>query len=48
MVDAALAVTGCERGFLLLRKDEDLEVSPWRATAKASARCARSARAHAP
>jgi sigma-B regulation protein RsbU (phosphoserine phosphatase) len=27
VIDAALAVTGCERGFLLLRKDPDLEVS---------------------
>jgi serine phosphatase RsbU (regulator of sigma subunit) len=27
VVDAALAVTGCERGFLLLRKASDLEVS---------------------
>jgi serine phosphatase RsbU (regulator of sigma subunit)/pSer/pThr/pTyr-binding forkhead associated (FHA) protein len=27
VVDAALAVTGCERGFLLLRKDGELEVS---------------------
>lgn len=27
VVDAALAVTGCERGFLLLRKAGDLEVS---------------------
>jgi len=27
VVDAALAVTGCERGFLLLRKDDSLEVS---------------------
>jgi len=27
VVDAALSVTGCERGFLLLRKDDDLEVS---------------------
>src|ERR1700722_12398276 len=27
VVDAALAVTGCERGFLLLRKDAELEVS---------------------
>ncbi len=27
VVDAALSVTGAERGFLLLRKDEDLEVS---------------------
>ena len=27
VVDAALAVTGCERGFLLLRKGEGLEVS---------------------
>jgi len=27
VVDAALAVTGCERGFLLLRKGESLEVS---------------------
>jgi sigma-B regulation protein RsbU (phosphoserine phosphatase) len=26
VVDAALAVTGCERGFLLLRKDSELEV----------------------
>src|SRR5204862_2053947 len=26
VVDAALAVTGAERGFLLLRKDEDLEM----------------------
>jgi phosphoserine phosphatase RsbU/P len=27
VVDAALAVTGCERGFVLLRKNGDLEVS---------------------
>ena len=27
VVDAALAVTGCERGFLLLRKGDSLEVS---------------------
>ncbi len=27
VVDAALAVTGCERGFLLLRKGSDLEVA---------------------
>ncbi len=27
VVDAALSVTGAERGFLLLRKEEDLEVS---------------------
>jgi sigma-B regulation protein RsbU (phosphoserine phosphatase) len=27
VVDAALAVTGCERGFLMLRKDAELEVS---------------------
>src|SRR4029077_19193201 len=27
VVDAALAVTGCERGFLLLRKGDGLEVS---------------------
>ena len=27
VVDAALAVTGCERGFLLLRRGADLEVS---------------------
>ena len=27
VVDAALAVTGCERGFLMLRKEGDLEVS---------------------
>src|SRR5271165_2025230 len=27
VVDAALAVTGCERGFLLLRKVSDLEVA---------------------
>src|SRR6185503_3974125 len=27
VVDAALAVTGCERGFLLLRKGDTLEVS---------------------
>ena len=27
VVDAALAVTGCERGFLLLRKGDELEVS---------------------
>jgi sigma-B regulation protein RsbU (phosphoserine phosphatase) len=27
VVDAALAVTGCERGFLLLRKGDQLEVS---------------------
>lgn len=27
VVDAALAVTGCERGFLLLRKNSDLEVA---------------------
>ncbi len=27
VVDAALAVTGCERGFLMLRKDADLDVS---------------------
>lgn len=27
VVDAALSVTGAERGFLLLRKDEELEVS---------------------
>jgi serine phosphatase RsbU (regulator of sigma subunit) len=27
VVDAALAVTGCERGFLLLRKDPELEVT---------------------
>ena len=27
VVDAALAVTGCERGFLMLRKDEGLEIS---------------------
>lgn len=27
VVDAALAVTGCERGFLLLRKDADLDVA---------------------
>ena len=27
VVDAALAVTGCERGFLLMRKDADLEVT---------------------
>ena len=27
VVDAALAVTGCERGFLLLRKASELEVS---------------------
>jgi len=27
VVDAALAVTGCERGFLLLRKDPELEVA---------------------
>ncbi len=27
VVDAALSVTGCERGFLLLGKDADLEVS---------------------
>lgn len=27
VVDAALSVTGCERGFLLLRKDKDLEVT---------------------
>src|SRR5579871_3408885 len=27
VVDAALAVTGCERGFLMLRKTEDLEVT---------------------
>ena len=27
VVDAALAVTGCERGFLLLRKDAELEVA---------------------
>ncbi len=27
VVDAALSVTGCERGFLLLRKDPDLEVA---------------------
>jgi len=27
VVDAALAVTGCERGFLLLRKGDNLEVS---------------------
>ena len=26
VVEAALAVTGCERGFLLLRKDDDLEI----------------------
>ncbi len=27
VVDAALAVTACERGFLLLRKDKDLEIA---------------------
>ena len=27
VVDAALAVTGCERGFLLLRRDAELDVS---------------------
>jgi phosphoserine phosphatase RsbU/P len=27
VVDAALAVTGCERGFLMLRKDPELEIS---------------------
>src|SRR5271170_3633938 len=27
VVDAALAVTGCERGFLLLRKETELDVS---------------------
>jgi serine phosphatase RsbU (regulator of sigma subunit) len=27
VVDAALAVTSCERGFLLLRKDADLEIT---------------------
>src|SRR5580704_3322283 len=27
VVDAALAVTGCERGFLMLRKDGELEVA---------------------
>src|SRR5260370_35705094 len=27
VVDAALSVTGAERGFLLLRKEEELEVS---------------------
>lgn len=27
VVDAALSVTGCERGFLLLRKESDLEVA---------------------
>ena len=27
VVDAALAVTGCERGFLMLRKDAELEVA---------------------
>ncbi|HML18415.1 MAG TPA: SpoIIE family protein phosphatase [Bryobacteraceae bacterium] len=27
VVDAALAVTGCERGFLMLRKDGELEIS---------------------
>ncbi|HLH43529.1 MAG TPA: SpoIIE family protein phosphatase [Bryobacteraceae bacterium] len=27
VVDAALSVTGCERGFLLLRKDRELEVA---------------------
>src|SRR4029077_18074224 len=27
VVDAALAVTGCERGFLLLRKGDNLEVA---------------------
>ena len=27
VVDAALSVTGCERGFLLLRKETDLEVT---------------------
>ena len=26
VVDAALAVTGCERGFLMLRKEPELEV----------------------
>jgi sigma-B regulation protein RsbU (phosphoserine phosphatase) len=27
VVDAALAVTGCDRGFLMLRKDPELEIS---------------------
>jgi sigma-B regulation protein RsbU (phosphoserine phosphatase) len=27
VVDAALSVTGCERGFLMLRKDPELEIS---------------------
>ncbi|MBV8819670.1 MAG: FHA domain-containing protein, partial [Acidobacteriaceae bacterium] len=27
VVDAALAITGCERGFLMLRKNDDLELS---------------------
>ncbi|MGH9557892.1 MAG: SpoIIE family protein phosphatase [Bryobacteraceae bacterium] len=27
VVDASLAVTGCERGFLMLRKQEELEIS---------------------
>ncbi len=48
VVDAALAVTGCERGFLLLRpegdKDADLDVSVARDNAGRELAAGRSAR----
>ena len=46
VVDAALAVTGCERGFLMLRKKEDLEVTVARDRAGQPLPPGRSARAH--
>ena len=46
VVDAALAVTGCERGFLLLRKGDTLEVSVSRDLEGKALDARRPARAH--
>ena len=48
VVDAALAVTGCERGFLLLRKDKGLDIAVARDRAGQQTGCCGSARAPLP